>query len=70
MNPHDVAKESYMFWRSVGYSHEDAVALTADVDGETSFRIGVIGDHGHAYGPFQHQRLELLILAASKRMRY
>jgi hypothetical protein len=36
MNPHDVAKESYTFWRSVGYSHEDALAWLAMEDGETS----------------------------------
>lgn len=55
MNPHDLAKLAYLYWRSIGYSHEDAIALTADVDGETSWRLGVIGDHGHAYGFFQHQ---------------
>jgi hypothetical protein len=63
MNPHDVAKESYMFWRSVGYSHEDALAWLAMEDGETSFRIGVVGDHGHAYGPFQHQKARMALIA-------
>lgn len=55
MNRHDLAKAAYLYWRSVGYSHEDAIALVANVDGETSFRLGVIGDHGHAFGFFQHQ---------------
>jgi hypothetical protein len=55
MNRHDLAKQAYLYWRSVGYTHEDAIALTANVDGETSFRLGVIGDHGHAFGFFQHQ---------------
>lgn len=55
MNRHDLAKLAYLYWRSVGYSHEDSIALTANVDGETSFRLGVIGDHGHAFGFFQHQ---------------
>jgi hypothetical protein len=63
MNPHDVAKESYTFWRSVGYSHEDALAWLAMEDGETSFRLGVVGDHGHAFGPFQHQRARIALMA-------
>lgn len=63
MNPHDVAKESYIFWRGVGYSHEDALAWLAMEDGETSFRIGVVGDHGHAFGPFQHQHARIALMA-------
>lgn len=63
MNPHDVAKESYMFWRSVGYSHEDAMAWVAMEAGETSFRIGVVGDHGEAYGPFQHHWARISLIA-------
>lgn len=55
MSAHDVAKESYDFWRSVGYNHLQAIAWLAMEDGETSFRLGVVGDHGKAFGPFQHQ---------------
>jgi hypothetical protein len=63
MNAHDVAKESYTFWRSVGYSHEDALAWLAMEDGETSFRLGVVGDHGEAYGPFQHHWIRIALMA-------
>lgn len=63
MSPHDVAKESYEFWRSVGYNHMQACAWLAMEDGETSFRLGVVGDHGKAFGPFQHQfpRINLIM---------
>jgi hypothetical protein len=40
MSPHDVALESYQFWRSVGYNHMQACAWLAMEDGETSFRLG------------------------------
>lgn len=64
MATEDIAKESYLFWRSVGYNHEEAIAWLAMEAGETSFRQGVVGDHGHAFGPFQHQwaRIHLMSL--------
>jgi hypothetical protein len=62
MNAHDVAKESYEFWRSVGYNHMQACAWLAMEDGETSFRLGVVGDHGKAFGPFQHQYPRISII--------
>jgi hypothetical protein len=63
MSAHDVAKESYKFWRSVGYNHEQACAWLAMEDGETSFRLGVVGDHGKAFGPFQHQAPRINLIA-------
>jgi hypothetical protein len=67
MNPHDVAKESYIFWRSVGYDHDSALAWVAMQAGETSLRYKEPpvpdgewsfprGDHLQANGPFQHQK--------------
>jgi hypothetical protein len=66
MSPHDVAKISYMFWRSVGYSHEEAIAWISMQAGETSLRYNEPpvqegewsfprGDHLQANGPFQHR---------------
>lgn len=63
MDPKEVAKESYHFWRSVGYNHVQAIAWLAMEDGETSFRLGVVGDHGKAFGPFQHQGPRISVIA-------
>jgi hypothetical protein len=65
MSTEDIAKESYMFWRSAGYTHEEAIAWLAMEAGETSFRIGVVGDHGEAYGPFQHHWARIHLMALS-----
>jgi hypothetical protein len=60
MAPHDVALESFHFWTEHSffkqYKRTSALGLMAMEDGETSFRLGVVGDHGHAWGPFQHQK--------------
>jgi hypothetical protein len=60
MAPHDVALESFHYWTEISrfrkYKRTSALGLMAMEDGETSFRLGVVGDHGHAWGPFQHQR--------------
>lgn len=68
MKAEDVAHESYLFWRSVGYSHEAALAWLVMEAGETSFRIGVVGDRGEAWGPFQHHwaRIHLISLMPPK----
>lgn len=57
--PHDVAAESYAYWRSVGLDHLTACAWLGNEDGETSFRLGVIGDHGTAFGPAQHHQARI-----------
>lgn len=57
--PHDVAAESYAFWRSVGCDHMHAAAWCGNEDGETSFRLGVVGDHGEAFGPAQHHQARI-----------
>jgi hypothetical protein len=54
IDPHDVARESYLFWREKGLDHLHACAWLGNEDGETSFRLGVVGDHGEAFGPAQH----------------
>jgi hypothetical protein len=65
--PHDVAEESYNYWTGPGgYGHVDSCIWLSMEDGETSFRWSwrllsgsftdcVVGDHGHAFGGFQHQ---------------
>jgi hypothetical protein len=63
VSAHDVAKESYLYWRNHGLSHDDACALLSMEDGETSFRWAkqhpegffgcVVGDHGKAHSIFQ-----------------
>jgi hypothetical protein len=69
--PDDVMRESYLYWTQKSkygkLDHDSAVALVAMGAGETSFRWNwrqlntgmffecVVGDHGHAFGEFQHQ---------------
>jgi hypothetical protein len=67
MAPHEVALESFRYWTELSkfrkYKRSSALGMMAMEDGETSFRLGVVGDHGHAWGPFQHQagrRAEIL----------
>jgi hypothetical protein len=69
MAPHDVALESFRYWTELShfrkYKRSSALGMMSQENGETSFRLGVIGDHGHAWGPFQHQakrRAEILRL--------
>jgi hypothetical protein len=75
MNAHDVAAESYRFWRGLGYFHLHACAWLSMQDGETSCSYSPppvpagahsfpVGDHGHAFGPLQHQRPRIAIMAA------
>ena len=67
MAPHEVALESFRYWTELStfrkYKRPSALGMMSMEDGETSFRLGVVGDHGHAWGPFQHQggrRAEIL----------
>ena len=49
-----VARESYDFWRSSGYSHEAAMGMVAQEAGESGFAgAGARGDSGHSIGSFQ-----------------
>ena len=61
MEPHEVALESFQYWTQLSefkkYKRSSALGMMSMEDGETSFRLGVVGDHGHAWGPFQHQRI-------------
>lgn len=56
MSSHDLALESYKMFREAGCNKLQACAWLGNEDGETSFRIGVVGDHGEAYGPAQHHQ--------------
>jgi hypothetical protein len=75
--PDDVMAESYRYWTegsSYGLlDHASACALLAMGGGETSFRWKwqhksghffecVVGDHGHAFGEFQHQMPRIRII--------
>lgn len=75
--PDDVAAESYHYWtEGSGYGaldHDSACALLSMEGGETSFRWKwrhksgafyecVVGDHGHAFGSFQHQMPRIRII--------
>jgi hypothetical protein len=53
----DVARESYGLFRDAGADHLTACAWLGNEDGETSFRIGVWGDHHTAFDPAQHHQL-------------
>ncbi len=48
-----LAGESYQFWRSKGYTHEQALGIVANEDAESGFNIHSIGDGGQAGGSFQ-----------------
>nr|WP_246373047.1 phage tail tip lysozyme [Chelatococcus caeni] len=48
------AKESYLFWRSKGLSHEAALGLVANEQAESGFNPNARGDGGRAHGIFQH----------------
>jgi hypothetical protein len=79
--PDDVMRESYTYWTQFSaygnFDHDSAVALVAMGAGETSFRWSwrhivtghfyecVVGDHGHAFGEFQHQRPRCHIIEAA-----
>lgn len=53
----EVASESYHLFREAGADHLSACAWLGNEDGETSFRIGVWGDHHTAFDPAQHHQL-------------
>lgn len=59
MDPHDVALESFRYWTELStfrkYKRTSALGIMSQEAGETSFKLGVVGDNGHAWGPFQHQ---------------
>jgi hypothetical protein len=57
--PYEVAQESYAMFRQAGCNHLQACAWLGSEDGETSFRIGVVGDHGEAFGPAQHHQARI-----------
>lgn len=79
--PDDVMRESYNYWTRLSpygkLDHDSAVALVAMGAGETSFRWSwrhtgtsmfyecVVGDHGHAFGEFQHQKPRCHIIEAA-----
>lgn len=56
MAPYAVAEESYKLFREAGADHLTGNAWLGNEDGETSFRIGVWGDHGTAFDPAQHHK--------------
>jgi hypothetical protein len=61
MAPHEVALESFNYWTNLSkirkYKRTSALGMMTMEEGETSFQLGVVGDHGHAWGPFQHQKV-------------
>jgi hypothetical protein len=56
------AKESWAYWTSVGCDDLHAACLLGDEDGETSFRLGAVGDHDTAFGPFQHHLTRIVAI--------
>jgi hypothetical protein len=70
IDPHDVARESYLFWREKGLDHLHACAWLGNEDGETSFGRRP-GDHGEAFGPAQHHmpRIKTILEATGIDMR-
>jgi hypothetical protein len=59
VSANEVALESYHLFRTAGADHLGAIAWLGNEDGETSFRIGVIGDHGEAFDPAQHHQARI-----------
>jgi hypothetical protein len=59
VSANEVALESYHLFRAAGADHLTAIAWLGNEDGETSFRIGVIGDHGEAFDPAQHHQARI-----------
>lgn len=54
MTPDQVAAESFAFWSPKVRLPLHAFALLGNEDRETSFNPKAVGDHGQAFGPFQH----------------
>lgn len=46
-------QESYNFWRSQGYTAEQAAGMVGNEQGESNFNEGARGDSGQAHGIFQ-----------------
>jgi hypothetical protein len=65
-SPDEIRAESYAFWTGAipgvirPYRPVQATAINAMQNGETSYRWPFpIGDHGHAFGGFQHQQVRI-----------
>jgi hypothetical protein len=65
-SPDEIREESYAFWTGTipgvlrPYRPVQAYAINAMQNGETSYRWPFpIGDHGHAFGGFQHQQTRI-----------
>ena len=48
-----VAQTIYDFFVSHGFTPEQACGVVANADAESSMRVNVVGDKGHAFGLFQ-----------------
>lgn len=58
-----LARESFDFWTSKGYSPAQAAGLVANEDKESKFNSAAVGDSGHARGLFQwHEDRQAAIL--------
>ena len=53
MNSHDTAVEIYIGFRKASFSNSFAVAMVTMAEAESSFRVDVVGDNGHAFGLWQ-----------------
>lgn len=64
-----LAKESYDFWRSQGYSHAAAMGLVAQEAGESGFNPTAVGDNGRSVGSFQWDATRRAKIAAATGIR-
>jgi len=62
------SKEVYAYLKSKGLSHNHAMGILANIQAESSFNAGAIGDSGTSGGLFQHhaERFEGMVAFAGK----